>query len=221
MANRLFKQFFYSLTNNLVGLHGSITFGVPVAASLVNQGVTYTADVKGDEGNDITIELVDTGTAGSEVVTVTGTAILVEIEAGVTTQTQLKTAIDGDTDAAALVNVSVASGGTAIAAILAATALAGGTDDISDMSMKGVASVDKLAAGEYLITLDDSYQELLSAQFPLQAATPVDLVPQIESADVLSAKTIKVNLMAGATPTDPAADVKLYMALRLRNSSVS
>lgn len=221
MANRLFKQFFYSLTNNLVGLHGSITFGVPVAATLVNQGVTYLADVLGDEGNAITIALTSGGTAGAEVVTVTGNAISVQIEVGVTTRTQLKTAIDASAPASALISVSVTSGGTAVAAVLAATNLAGGTDDISDLSMKGVTSVNKLAAGEYVITLDDSYQELLSAQFTLQAATPVDLVPQIESADVLSAKTIKVNLMAGATPTDPAADVKLYMALRLRNSSVS
>jgi hypothetical protein len=82
------------------------------------------------------------------------------------------------------------------------------------------ASVAKTGTGLYTITLDDSYPALESAQFTLLAATAVDLVPQIVSADVVSAKTIVVRLNTGATATDPSAACQIHVALRLRNSSV-
>lgn len=78
----------------------------------------------------------------------------------------------------------------------------------------------KTGTGEYTLTLEDSYVSLLGAQASLLAATAVDLVPQIKSADVVTAKTVTINLNAGATPTNPAAACTLYLSLALKNSTV-
>jgi hypothetical protein len=82
------------------------------------------------------------------------------------------------------------------------------------------ASVAKTGTGEYTITLEDSYVSLLSCNLTLEAATAVDLVPQIKSVDVVSAKTIVIRLLAVATATNPSAACKLHIALKLKNSTV-
>ena len=108
------------------------TYGVTpasVKALLVVQDITYTAVNGGTEGNSITIQYADTATAGSETVTVTGNAILVGIEDGVSTATQVNTAIGGSAAALALVTRAITGvGGNAqIAAV--ATPLAGGSGE--------------------------------------------------------------------------------------------
>ncbi len=80
---------------------------VAVKASLVVQDITYAAKKGGTPGNQITIEYVDTGTAGSETVTVNGNSIVVGIDSGVSTATQVKAAIDGNVDASALVTATI------------------------------------------------------------------------------------------------------------------
>jgi hypothetical protein len=80
--------------------------------------------------------------------------------------------------------------------------------------------VAKSATGEYTVTLDDSYVALLSANVQVQAAVAVDLVAQVESADVVTAKTVVINLNAGATPTEPAAVTVVHFMLCLRNSVI-
>lgn len=219
MANRLFKQFFYSFTSNLVGLHGSASLVQPVLSAVTAQGVTYTAKALGKDGDDIEITLVDGATAGAEVVTVAGKSITVQIEDGVTTQTQLKAAIDGNANAAALVSVAVASGATAVDEAAAVTT-SGGVDGVSAFDMKGVQSIKHTGTGEYTVVLEDKYVALESIQLQLQAASAADLVPQMISEDVDGTKEIKFRLNAGATPTNPSAAAKVYLALRLRNSSV-
>ena len=81
--------------------------GAAVAASRVIQDLTYTADNVGSNGNLITITYTGGGTAGAEVVTVVGNAISVQIESGVSTALQIKTAVDASLAAAALVNVAI------------------------------------------------------------------------------------------------------------------
>ena len=80
------------------------------SATRVVQTLTYTAVTAGVAGNDISITYTSGGTAGAEVVTVTGSAISVQIQSGVSTGTQVKTKIDASGAAAALVTVSGASG---------------------------------------------------------------------------------------------------------------
>lgn len=99
-----------------------------VAATLVVQtDLTLTAATAGHDGNSITLAIVAGGTAGAEEVTVVGNAI--SVSADVTpvtgsTITQVRTAINAKTEAAALVTASGTSA-TVIAA-LPATPLAGG-----------------------------------------------------------------------------------------------
>ena len=79
-------------------------------ATITKAEMTFTAYLEGFDGNDISIEFVAGGTAGSEVVTVTDNLISVSMEDGVSTADQLKTALDLSDDAAALITTAIASG---------------------------------------------------------------------------------------------------------------
>lgn len=105
------------------------TFNTGVASSKVIQDLTYTAKAVGTAGDSITVAYLAGGTAGAESVSVTGTAISVTIESGVSTADQVKAAVDAKTEAAALVSVAVSgTGGTAQVAAVAAN-LTGGVDE--------------------------------------------------------------------------------------------
>lgn len=80
--------------------------------------------------------------------------------------------------------------------------------------------VAKSATGEYTITLDDAWFQLISANFTIETSTPVDLVPQLDNHDVKTNKTIVVNLNTGATPTEPSAITRVHFTLALSNTSV-
>lgn len=216
--NRLFHQFLFSFTKLLTSIHGQILAVQAVKATVTDQGMTYTADAFGSAGNLINVTLVAGGTAGSEVVTVVGNDISVEIEDGVTTQTQLKTALDGSAAAAALIDTSVASGATPVDAA-AAVFLAGGVDGVSSSTIRG-ATAERTGVGEYTVTLDAKFNALMCCHLQVEAATPIDLVPQILSTDVSGAKTIVFSLLAGATPTEVAAPLTIHFNAFLRNSSV-
>lgn len=188
------------------------------AATLVANGITYTADIFGTAGNSITVALVAGGTAGAEVVTVTGSAISVSIESGVSTRTQVKTAIDANASAAALIDVSVASGGTAATA-MSATALATGTDTVFTIVGCQGMTITQIGTGLYRATLADKYAALLNANIMSISSTAADLQAQIKSADVSSAKIIDFRIVAGATPTNLATTQGLLIRFDLRNSS--
>ena len=82
-------------------------------------------------------------------------------------------------------------------------------------------SVAKSATGEYTITLTDRYPALISAVATVQAATPVDLVAQIDNHDVDAATPVVVlNINAGATPTEPSAVTVVNFVLVLQNSGL-
>lgn len=82
-------------------------------------------------------------------------------------------------------------------------------------------SAAKTATGVYTITLEDSYPALIACNATVQAATAVALVAQIKSHDVVTAKTIVIDLNSGATPTEPSAVTVIHFAAFLRNSSVA
>lgn len=128
--------------------------GIAQFASLVKQDLTFDADAAGSPGNDISIDYTTGGTAGSEVVTVVGSAISVQIEDGVSTATQVKAAIDGFPAAAALVNVTISGvGGNAQSATGAAQYLSGGLG----------ANQLKVAAGKGQLFEVDAYLDTISA----------------------------------------------------------
>lgn len=221
MANsRTFKQqFLWNYLKGFVKVVAELNLVAAVKATVVAQGITYTAKLFGVSGNLITVTLTAGGTAGAEVVTVVGNAISVQIETGVSTRTQVKAAIDGAAAAAALVAVSVTSGGTAATAAAAVT-LAGGIDGVASFYGPAVLSAVRSGVGEYTIVLQDAYVKFMGAHMTMLAATPVNLVPQIKSFTP-STKTLVVNLNSGATPTEVAAVSALYLEMNFRHGNVA
>lgn len=87
-----------------------------------------------------------------------------------------------------------------------------GTGAPTGLRGKGVKSVARTGAGLFTITLDDKYVELLGANITVGiTGDATDLYAQIGDVD-LDAKTIKLRLMTGATPTDLAANANNRVA---------
>lgn len=87
---------------------------------------------------------------------------------------------------------------------------------------KGVASIVRNGgAGEWLITLQDTYKRLLSKYGSIQMASSTDLQLQfatIANLGSTSAVTVLVRALAGATPTDIAANANNSVSVTLRFS---
>ncbi len=100
----------------------TLAFVVPAetAATLVTQGLTLTAVAQqGAGGNNITFTVIGGAVAGSEVITVVGTAITAKISDGVSTITQVRTAMQ----AAAACTALVTTTGTSASAVAVASVL--------------------------------------------------------------------------------------------------
>jgi hypothetical protein len=107
--------------------------GTDIDATLVVQDLTYTSLLFGVLGNSITIRY--TGGA-SLVVSVIADAISVQLNTGVSTAAQVKTAVDALPAAAALVSVAVTGTGSNIQIAAVATPLAGGLDNTIPIGTK-------------------------------------------------------------------------------------
>ena len=83
--------------------------GVPSLPSATIQTIVYTGESALQAG--VQISYTDGAIAGAEVVTVAGTSINVQIQSGVSTATQVITAVNGFPAAAALVTASLIAGG--------------------------------------------------------------------------------------------------------------
>lgn len=93
----------------------ALTGGVAAAAAVkILQDLTFTAPATGVGGNAVSITYTIGATAGAEVVTVSGSAITVQIQNGVSTATQIRTAFIAVAGAVALSTCTVSgTGGTA------------------------------------------------------------------------------------------------------------
>lgn len=165
---------------------GSTTEVIKVDAPVVTPEVKATANIQdlrfdskldGSLGNAITIEYIAGGTAGAEVVTVLANAITVEIEDGVSTAVQIKTAVEADLDANALVLITLLGAGTETQAIQAETSLVGGVTEVKDASLifrKGQALLIKDAVNGYSIrNILDIQNDSLILAFVTPVSTPV------------------------------------------------
>lgn len=171
-----------------------------VTATLVVQDLTYDASGVGTDGNSISIEYVGGGTAGAEVVNVTGNAIEVEIEDGVSTATQIKAAVDGNVQAAILVTVTISGTAGNAQVIFGPTNLAGGENagtvqaanlrgDVQidgDLSFSGALSIGKLEAfaSQALVT---------GGGAPAQVHSIISNMTLADNLTITSADTIGVN----------------------------
>ena len=89
---------------------------IPQAETLVEEvydvstgilgALTFTSVATGEEADAITVEFTSGGTAGSETVTVADSSVTVQIESGLSTSAQIKTAIENSVDASALLTCS-------------------------------------------------------------------------------------------------------------------
>jgi hypothetical protein len=183
------------------------TFDSGVASSLLNQGITYTADVRGVDGDDITIEIIDPGGTEALDISVTGTNIVISLATTadvVTTDADaLVAAINLDAPASALITAS-GSGAVPLVA-LAETPLAGGVDsevNATDdeltipahglpVGLKGQLTTTgtlptgySLATDYFVIVIDENTIQLAANLADAQAGTPVTISSQGASASV-------------------------------------
>lgn len=82
-------------------------------------------------------------------------------------------------------------------------------------------SVAKTATGEYTVTLQDAYNELISANLSVMGSGTIVTVPELKSQAVASRTLIikTVTRSTGAT-ADTAVAFEILMTLKLRNSTV-
>lgn len=118
--------------------------GAVAGSTLVLQDITYTSVLVGLSGNLPSIQYTSGGTAGSEVVTVTGNAVSVKIASGVSTATQVLAAINASAAAAALVSGAITGTASNAQTTAGPTNLSGGTSTITIIdstpdSLKGAA----------------------------------------------------------------------------------
>lgn len=112
--------------------------------------------------------------------------------------------------------------------VLAFTFAPNGSDAITlgtTAKQAGVSSVARTGTGAFTITLSERYQELVSASFQLQLATPAAALFCVDAVDVSSAKTITFKHYAESAGTFAAADIAanaenlVRVVLYLRNQA--
>ena len=139
----------------------TITAGAPIApvaatgTAFETNTLTYTAKTKGAAGNSIVVNLIDPGEdAATETVSVNGSSIKVTLasaEGAITSDLDaVKAAIDGDTAAAALIDVAIGGTGSTIAA-KATTQLGTGVDGTT-----GAAGALRFDSSNLYVSVDES-----------------------------------------------------------------
>lgn len=84
----------------------------------------------------------------------------------------------------------------------------------------GIESVTRSAAGEYLVTLQDSYYRLLGLNGVLEAAAGEDIRFQVKEEAIKNSKTFSFFCLAGAVATDPSDGSKVRLEIVLKNSGM-
>lgn len=137
-------------------IEAEIVTAEAVVAKLQVQDILYAAQAAGADGNDTTIAYVDDGTAGSETVDVTGTDIVVHMEAGESTAAQIKAAIEASAPAAALVSANVTGDESAAQVAAAEAPLADGADVATGtvyFDMADIYAISRLRTKKYRIRI--------------------------------------------------------------------
>ena len=93
-----------------------------------------------------------------------------------------------------------------------------GAPVVNNKESAGVASVTRTGVGTFLVTLDTNYRNLVGFNASVQSSSAADLRAQVGDVSNLgtsSATTVVVRLLAGATPTDQAANANNSVSLQL------
>jgi len=106
---------------------------------------------------------------------------------------------------------------------LKASIAAAGVPTLSTTDAKGIASITRLGAGQYRISLQDNYQALMAASIIVMNATASAApVSQLISEQVVSvsAPQVVIQLLdAAGVAADPDDGATLLVHLMLRNAS--
>jgi len=108
--------------------------------------------------------------------------------------------------------------------IIAGTFKPNGSSAIDNTVNKGAGwTVARSGTGHYVVTLDDAYPGLLSAQVTLQHNGAGDKKVHLGAIDVTSAKTIAIYNIEGASAADLAAHANnhVHFTLILRNTDMT
>lgn len=82
-------------------------------------------------------------------------------------------------------------------------------------------SIAKTATGEYTVTLQDKYMQLLGASFSVEGSGTIVVLPELKSEAVASGSLIiKTTTKSTGVTADTAVAFTLRITLHLRNSSV-
>jgi hypothetical protein len=106
----------------------NVTAYAGVQATLTVQDLTFTFNTFGSGENSYTLEYTSGATAGAEVVALSGFDITVQIEDGVSTATQIKTAMEAVSQLASAITIVVSGTGSNPQDIFGPTNFAGGVD---------------------------------------------------------------------------------------------
>lgn len=130
------------------------------------------------------------------------------------------------TDASSLRALQTATGGGATAVAdagegdaVVATFASGAVPDPTINSGYGIASIARTAAGDYTITLQDTYNSFKFAKGKVLNSTAVDLRFQLHSETVSSTKLIRAFSLTGATKTDIPENYAFVMHFDLKNTA--
>lgn len=219
MPSNLFKP---------VRLVGKGSLAAPVKSSLAVQDITYTAAVAGEDGDNITIAYTDGATAGSEVVSVSGNDISIQIETAVSTATQVKAAFDNESNATALASAAI-TGTASNAQVVAAEAnLANGAGNLSG-GPSFITSMKPSATGQYNLILSDKWLTLQGWDIKV-AADSSTVSTETAKIEILNADAVDTALKAGTALTvamlnssmaeaDLSADSQVFFDLTVSDSS--
>lgn len=121
-------------SSNLVriGYKKEVSYGVTpaaIAAAKVIQDLTFTALNKGAPGNAISIQYTNTATAGAETISVVGNAIVIGIQSGTSTATQVRAKFNTSAPAQALATCTLTGSGATAQTTQGPTVLVGGSGE--------------------------------------------------------------------------------------------
>lgn len=174
------------------------SLGVVAQATLTVQDITYTANpngYSGTAGNVITVAYTTGGTAGAEVVTVSGTGISIKIQSGVSTSAQVLAAFNNSATALALASASITGLTTNVQ-----TAPASGT----------------LNGGSITLTVPDDNMQLVyeanptSAQITAKSITVIDSTPDSLRGAALYTNATQQGILQSNNMPPYAMDMALF-----------
>ena len=189
-----------------------VTVFAGTQATLTRQDLTFTFVQRSSNDNSVTLRYTAGGTAGSEVVSIAGTDISVQIASGVSTATQIKAALDADLNFVAAITTTISGVASNAQVTFGPSNFAGGAnpgnkkaaqfggdvDVTGALSFSGALSIGKLNAFAQQALADGggtpgTIHGLISAPFIAANAT-------VANADMIGVNTAMI-LTVGANAT--------------------